>query len=182
MFFKEILSVLAGVCIGSHAMAIKESSFNKWVDKYPSSEFFKDIENEHLKFLPEFVKNQAIQELTVIVPIQKVGDFLLIQGCRPHKCPFENYALFVSLSSPLETYMCMWKRDFQESESGTMTWYGTKFKTPLSFTKIKAPLGCSFEHEKLELFVERMSPEIPPILQEKAISSLVEEELKEYSE
>jgi len=158
------LSLLIFFPFSGNTVALDQGQF---VGTYAFDGFFND--NAVLQQLRSFLSSNQFKkiknELTAQNPIRREGQFLIIEGCKPHACPDENYTLFINLKEK-KGFLGIWKARnianfFAYGQRGkirgNMTFYGSHFSEPLVFKDLQADFGCSFIEEALKEFIENVS-------------------------
>jgi hypothetical protein len=82
---------------------------------------------------------------TTVSPVTRDGDFFLVQGCRKHACPIENYAVLVDRNHGV-VGVCLGHNDGQAL---VKSWTGPDGRKPRETRESDTRFGCSGDPKRL---------------------------------
>ena len=86
-----------------------------------------------------------IQTVMRMSPVTRDGDFFLVQGCRRHACPSENYAVLVDRNHGV-VGVCLGHND---GNAIVKTWTGPDGRKPRTVRESDMNFGCSGDPKRL---------------------------------
>jgi hypothetical protein len=118
----------AGACFANDPVSWNAKSFSPWVGKYPTTTVNKKsvsiLEVAPIKEVLHTVvpagERKLLDSYHVETPITRIGNFIVINKCKPHDCPSDHAMVVVDMEKQR-----LWAGFFTRAENRTaLRWYG----------------------------------------------------------
>lgn len=117
-----------GACFANDLAAWKEKSLSSWVGKYPTTTVNKKNVSilaaapikEILNSVVPANERRLLDSFHVETPVTQMGNFIVINRCKPHNCPWDHAMVVVDLEKQR-----LWAGFFTRADNRTaLRWYG----------------------------------------------------------
>ena len=116
-----------GACLADDEVAWSADAFSWWVGKYPTMTVNKKrvsiLEEKPIKYVIEQIippkEQKLLSTYDVETPIKVIGNFMLINICKPHNCPSDVAMIVIDLQKKR-----VWAGFFsRETDRVSTRWY-----------------------------------------------------------